>query len=311
MSQDPAPVTSPESRLTKFGLLVGRAVSFLQRYLLEALPVIAAVLIGVIGDFYTLPADQRKLGQTIWTVVVFAGAAAVVGSAYAVYQSWSKDRRIRELETQVAYDDKTISDRNNRIVELRAEVDAGQERLGEAELQRIQMVRDLISAQIELLFAELGYGNDERVSVYVCDGVNFRRSGRHSESPVYGDDGGRSIYPFGEGCIGKAWAQEHSEVEKLPDSEDGLEAYVEEVAKRCNIPAETVRLIRMKSRSYAAYRLKNEHRRAAGIIVFESLAESLPKGDEVKERLPAVEDRFKSLLSQAQDAWEVAAGKGV
>ncbi|MEA2719535.1 MAG: hypothetical protein QOJ39_1399 [Candidatus Eremiobacteraeota bacterium] len=287
--------------LTRAGNAVGRAVSFGQRYAADVLPVLAAVALTAIGDWYTIPQNERHWGGRLANVLLLLAGVAVIGSAIAVSIAWRRDQRMQSLEVRNQDHVQMVIDLKDQIETRDTDIAGLEERLEAAENERAELVRNFLDAQLELMAAELGHENNERISVYVHDGEKFVRASRFAESPVYGGEGGRTIYPTTQGCIGQAWRDRCAVVTHLPDWATKPDEYLKDSERRCELPPDIARQIRMKSQSYFAHRLRNEERRPAGVIVFESLSPQLPKQDELGQYVTICEKRLERLLSRYRE----------
>lgn len=122
---------------------------------------------------------------------------------------------------------------------------------------------------LAILARNLGFGDSERISVYRQHGELFVMLSRYSDSPIF-TNRGRGIQPIQQGCVGEAWCNGESIVLDLPDPKKDLESYLSAAAQR-NVPREVAERFAMKSRAYAAFRLRDDKtNRQVAVVVFES-----------------------------------------
>lgn len=100
---------------------------------------------------------------------------------------------------------------------------------------------------------------------------------RYSASPPLCAQG-KTRYSADQGCVGAAWAKGRDQLE-LPDPRIDPEAYFAGQASR-GIDERTASALRMKSRTYVAFRIEAVDR-PLGVIVFESVrtVEAAAKAD--------------------------------
>jgi hypothetical protein len=130
----------------------------------------------------------------------------------------------------------------------------------------------VFEARLQKIANDLGLKDTERISIYRHNQQDkFILIGRYSESPSY-IKRGRSAYPDDEGCIGTAWNNGEAFDDNLPDPDNDISSYVNELKKRWNINKQTSRGFIMKSRNYAAYAIKESSSpgKRIAVIVFES-----------------------------------------
>lgn len=131
--------------------------------------------------------------------------------------------------------------------------------------------RERFRDELRILASEtLKYGHTERVSVYRFKRGVFVLLGRYSDNPDFSQPG-RTWYASNEGIIGRAWREARAFIGDLPDPELEMERYLAVCSEDYKLDRSVVLGFAMKSRSYAAYALRdlrqNEKR---AIIVFES-----------------------------------------
>jgi hypothetical protein len=145
--------------------------------------------------------------------------------------------------------------------------DEAQERAANSTLS----VQDLLGLVLYGLGNDLGLSPRERISVYVHDGEAFVMIARHSSDQTLKRPG-RSIYPEDEGVIGLAWKYGQHQVDDLPDYTHSPHEYVARMADDYDMAPETVRNLKMKSRSLAAVCLPADLGvDSIGVLVVESL----------------------------------------
>lgn len=131
---------------------------------------------------------------------------------------------------------------------------------------------DIWRAKLGHMAKTLNFTDHERISLYRFSEADkkFLMIGRYSEGPAFNETG-RGIYPASEGCIAKAWQNGEGIVEDLPDPRGASEEYLDIMRQEWGIDAATVHRFKMKSRSIAAFAIRDRsdlYRIA--VIVFES-----------------------------------------
>lgn len=128
-------------------------------------------------------------------------------------------------------------------------------------------IRDLL---IELT-RDLGFGFDERISVYIHYKNTFALHARYSKNNIYSRNG-RPVYPERQGCIGKAWMQGFFFVDGLPDPSRDLQLYLREARDKSGMGTTAAKKMKMKSRNYGGFVLSDpKTANSIGVIIFESM----------------------------------------
>jgi hypothetical protein len=216
----------------------------------------------------SLPTNRPVLQSVVWWTAL---ACFIGGTIW----NWTRQPRVTKLQQQVT--------------RLESKVDR-------YEHDYFEHFRNTLI----LLSKELEFGDTERISVYKHEGRAFVMLGRYSKNPLF-DQSGRGIYPDSEGCIGRAWTSSESTVSNLPDPETNLAAYIAEVQK-WNLSESTIRSLRMKSRSYAAFAIDDSKgARRIAVVVFESV---LPEGlriADLRTAMPAQGKRLAQFIEAMRD----------
>lgn len=138
--------------------------------------------------------------------------------------------------------------------------------------------RDSKSINCYRLFSNYLYGyyerfeltSNERVSLYKLDMDRFSCIGRHSDNEIFKAKPSR-LYPNNEGCIAKAWQIGKVQDASAPNPEDGLESWVSYNIDKFNFSEDVLMNIKMKSRSFYGFRLRNTQNETIAVLMFESL----------------------------------------
>lgn len=130
---------------------------------------------------------------------------------------------------------------------------------------------DLLRAELAILASKLGFGHNERISVYKHDGRAFVMLGRFSSNPHY-DRPGRGVYPDSQGCIRDVWSQGRAVGVNLPNSGTNLAEYVNALNRRWAVDRVTAQALRMKSRSIGGIRIEDFSTGVPiAVMIFESM----------------------------------------
>lgn len=138
---------------------------------------------------------------------------------------------------------------------------------------------------LELVFEELSFNSNERISLYTHRNNRFVIAARYaSVKPLITK--GRESYPENEGYIGKAWKSPNTEDYfykcDLPSSEK--KEYIEKMVKDANLSKETIEKMSMHSRCYYI-KVVRKHNEPVGVIVLESLK---PRFSITKDEITAI-----------------------
>lgn len=113
--------------------------------------------------------------------------------------------------------------------------------------------------------------NNGRVSMYLHQSNNFVLLGRYSNNPNYNAKG-REIYPHNDGLISKGWIDSVCVINNIPQWKNNGQKYITYVNQIKSIDKDTIRNMKMKSRSFYIKRIDNEDSRTPhGIIVIEQM----------------------------------------
>ena len=138
--------------------------------------------------------------------------------------------------------------------------------------------RDSKSINCYRLFSNYLYGyyerfeltTNERVSLYKLDMDRFSCIGRHSDNEIFKAKPSR-LYPNNEGCIAKAWQVGKVQDASAPNPEDSLETWVSYNIDKFNFSEDVLINIKMKSRAFYGFRLRNTQNETIAVLMFESL----------------------------------------
>lgn len=146
-----------------------------------------------------------------------------------------------------------------RVATLERQVQSGEEAL-----------RSLRRSELSLLARQLGYFSSERISLFALDHDGFVLAARHSANPRF-EAPGRTRYPLGEGCLGKAWDEGSAVLVDLPDPASDPTGWQRALLDRWNMPLETSAALVMKARTCIAIRIDTAGALTPiGVVVFES-----------------------------------------
>lgn len=127
-------------------------------------------------------------------------------------------------------------------------------------------------------FSHLSLGSNERVSLYKLDMDMFSCIGRYSDNEVYRSKPSR-LYPKSQGAIAKAWATGNFQEANAPDPIENIDGWVEHNASQFGFSPEILQEMKMKSRAFYGFRLKNSQQQAVAVVIFESVkVDGLPFG---------------------------------
>jgi hypothetical protein len=193
-----------------------------------------------------------------WLLTSWPGLIFVLGVALTLVgntATWRRERHLGGLQRQITELEGQVAELEDKV-EFRARDYYAQFRM---ELARV-------------LKEELGYGDNERISVYRHRGRTFQLLGRYSENPQF-DRRTNRLYPDHQGVVARAWEDRAAAELSLPDPEKDEASYFRVLEERWSIDEETARQLTMRSRALigcAIYEPKGIDREA--VVVVESAA---------------------------------------
>lgn len=119
-------------------------------------------------------------------------------------------------------------------------------------------------------YERFGLTTNERVSLYKLDMDRFSCIGRHSDNEIFKAKPSR-LYPQNEGCIAKAWQVGKVQDADAPSPEENLENWVSYNVDNFDFSEDVLMNIKMKSRSFYGFRLRNIQNETIAVLMFESL----------------------------------------
>lgn len=182
------------------------------------------------------------------------GASFVVGSV----RLYNLDERLKEQAKEI-----------DRLSEAREEAEQA---LYQTRVRHTQNLIELVESYLaNLANNHLNLGRDERISLYKHTGEEFIIVGRFSLHYEY-EQVRRYKFPDDEGCIGKAFRETGNfYASNLPDPNNSRRRYLQKQMNSYGLSAEVVKHLRMPTRTYAAYEIKDSWgERVVGILMFES-----------------------------------------
>lgn len=111
---------------------------------------------------------------------------------------------------------------------------------------------------------------NERISLYKLDMDCFSCVGRHSDNEVFKAKPSR-LYPRNVGCIATAWEVGKVQDADAPDPIDNEDNWLKYNIEKFNFSEEVLINIKMKSRSFYGFRLKNIKHETIAVLIFESI----------------------------------------
>lgn len=159
--------------------------------------------------------------------------------------------------------------KNLSFSQIQTELQTTKDKLKNIQKEYFKLCSDNIRVIFESFFIQTdGQG---RVSIYKFDDDQFKLLGRYSNNPEFNRIG-RGNYSSSEGFIAKGWQFGKFEINSAPKWVGNGKDYKDFMRFNCNITDGALKKIRMKSRSFYIYRIKNEDSRPPlGIIVFEQI----------------------------------------
>lgn len=161
--------------------------------------------------------------------------------------------------------------KTKKIKDLERELDSTKK-----ELEIVKKAyNDVFEFELIKIYQKLDFGNHERISIYKVEEKNCKVVSRHSVNPEFRKYDKDKTYPLNRGFIGEAWKNKDNYFfhKALPDYEKKTDKYIAKCKELCDIDADTIKQLSMKSRSYYCKVLRNsDETDNIAIIVFESLS---------------------------------------
>lgn len=162
-----------------------------------------------------------------------------------------------------------------------------------------KLCSDIIRNSFDDFF--INSGNNGRVSIYLHESNMFKLLGRFSKNPNFNSKG-RDSYPDNEGLICKGWIDSIYVVDNIPEWKNSGQKYTTFVSQIQDMDKDTIKNMKMKSRSFYIKRIDNEDSRTPyGIIVIEQISPTPIDGDLITSILEKHESNlivlFKSMRS--------------
>ena len=185
-----------------------------------------------------------------------------------------------------------IGELRNRVSELEDQVEVyTKDYYGQLRVELARVLRQ-----------DFGYGDTERISLFVDEGSSFRLLERYSENPEYDEASARTYYEKGSGVIGRAWEKGTAVEAGLPDPESDPDTYYRVLEDTWEMDPGVARTLSMQSRvlvGAAIYEPKGIER--VGIVVVESTKVGIIKAEKVIEAVRGpVGERIYEFLQRRE-----------
>ena len=195
-----------------------------------------------------------------------------------------------------------------RISRLEQEIAAARGKINDAQQSAFEMGQgytDVLAAHLQAITHDVsGFDSSARVSLYRHLGDRFSLLGRYSPNPDYRKPG-RSHYPEGQGCIGKAWTDGEAE-DRLPDPATDSAGYQQILSKRWKIPGSIAKTMRMKSCRIVAFAVENAERTRVGVIVFESTRSDVLESEVLRDVVRGPDGRVLAAFVEKMRPFEAS-----
>lgn len=161
---------------------------------------------------------------------------------------------------------------------------------------------EIFNEHLASLFYKLDLTENERISFYKYQNDKFHIVGRYSSNPNLCEKN-RKYYSSNEGFISLAFQKGHFLLnEDVPEFINGSkQSYYNFVRAHCEIPIDTLKAIKMKSRSFYLYAFKDRKGLVRNsIIVFESLNSGLFDPEVIDKNLKEEKSKFLSIIERIE-----------
>ena len=208
-------------------------------------------------------AEKFEIGKFIY------GASVLFAFVFGVISIFNT-HETSELEEQGKLKDAKIADLENSLNQV------------------VDETNQLFNSYLKLLTKSLGFGHNERISVYKIYNNEFVRIGRTSDDPNL-KNSGRKSYPIHEGLIGKGWSIGEYFIDNLPDpTERTGTTYFNAINAIAQIPRTVIDNINMKSRTYYICRVEGFDSEPKAVFVAESKNPNAFKKEDVLEKIEGI-----------------------
>lgn len=161
---------------------------------------------------------------------------------------------------------------------------------------------EIFNEHLAALFYKLDLTENERISFYKHQNNKFHIVGRYSSNPKLAEKN-RKYYNSDEGFISLAFQQgDYLLNEGVPEFKNGSkQAYYTFIRTKCEIPLDSLKKIKMKSRSFYLYAFKDSKGLVRNsIIVFESLDSGNFEKEAIDKNLIQEKTKFLSFIERIE-----------
>lgn len=256
-----------------------------------------AMILATIGGS-NLPKETLTLAD-LWhkTSARYLLLAAVV-MAIGLFLNTVKEKRLKKHEDY----QKTIADQEAKIASL-------QDELAKKDVDYYHLAEIWLKA---IVIGLKRTGHETRGTIYKFEQNAFFRLGRWSDNPEYCNPG-RDSYLASKGLIAQAWKNGESFASGLPDGQKAIKSYRDEQVK-LGLDDEHATNLRMKSRSYACFAIRDKAEVKMAVLVLESVLPEPFSAEEIEqiktEELPRLTDQMCGTKSMEPQPY-LATGAGL
>ena len=239
----------------------------------EAVNPIAVVLLGVVKIFYA------ELGKWAFFLILVSLGLYIP----SIIKIIKNKKRSSELEKS--------------IEKLTQEKEAFENSI----LKYQEGFVNFFNSYLALIFNKLELSDDERISIYHHQKDHFSLLCRYSTNPKFIKKG-RPTYPDNQGFIGIGYQKGFLHINNLPNPDNQLDRYTEEVSRQCEIKDDVLRNLSMKSRSYSVYAIEHPIKKnRLAVVVFESNKYNFDKCSEINVLLSELAEQVVSYIYYSDD----------
>ncbi len=209
---------------------------------------------------------------------------AIILNIWCGYHLFKKNKNINELISEKNQLGEKVQDLENTIEGLQR--------------NNLEIFNELLAA----LFYKLGLSGEDRISFYKFQENKFHIVGRYSSNPKLAGKS-RNYYNSDEGFIAIAYEKGHFHLnEGIPEFVQGSKHnYYQFIRSKCNIPLDTLKGLKMKSRSFYLYAFKDSKGLVRNsIIVFESEMSGRFNEAEIEEVLLEEKTKFLAFIERIE-----------
>uniref|UniRef100_B8HMZ2 GAF domain-containing protein n=1 Tax=Cyanothece sp. (strain PCC 7425 / ATCC 29141) TaxID=395961 RepID=B8HMZ2_CYAP4 len=253
--------------MKRYAKIFFRPARFLRDHGASLSVVFGSTLLAIYPVFQSLDKKDWAWNKQYTLVVICGFIFNIVGGVWSAATSQSKNGLKKELRRTLQYID-----------------------------EHEDVSQKIINNELHILSQIFNFGTSERISLFKHDGNALVMVGRYSSNPLFNKKG-KGILPVDEGVVGKAWSDGYAFVNDLPESTQANDFdYIKVCCLGWKMNRDTARNLFMKSRTIAAFAIRDNRSQPIGVLVLESMNANGFDEEYIKNRLDDDGEEQRLLL---------------